>query len=173
MRHYAHSRQRGIGLIELLVVLAIVGIIAYLVVGRGTTARENNSANNAISDMQLFVNAVQKARPDKNYASVTAAEICAHLPAANCNRTTNALSHSGGGAVTVADATIGGQSNGRLTFSGYPATACGPAAGAVADAMTEISIGGTAVKNSTTAFTQAAANAACTASPVAVILSFR
>lgn len=167
------KKQNGIGLVELLIVIAIVGIIAYLAVGRGTTAREGNSSNNALSDMQLFVNGVQKARPDKNYAGLTAAEVCTHMPASNCNRATNALSHSAGGAVTVADTTIGGLSHAQLTFALYPATACGPGTGAVSDGAAEITIGSTPVKNATTAFTQQAANGACGNTPVTVVLAVR
>lgn len=167
------KNQSGIGLVELLIVIAIVGIIAYLAVGRGTNAREGNSSNNALADMQLFVNAVKKARPDSNYAGLTAAEVCTHMPAANCNRATNALSHAGGGAVTVGDSTIGGLSHANITFAGYPATACGPATGAVADGTAEITIGGTPIKNSSTAFTQSAANGACGSAPVTVVLAVR
>ena len=168
-----NKSQTGAGLVELLIGIAIIGIIAYLAVTRGTTAREGNTSNSAVSDMQIFINGVQKARPDKNYAGLAASEVCMHMPRNNCNQATNALSHSAGGAVTVGDSTIGGLSHATITFALYPATACGAASGAVADGVSEISIGGTPVKNATTAFSQQAANGACGSTPSTVVLAVR
>ena len=157
-------KQRGFGLLEVILSLAVIGILSYLVFtifgGASTTASIKRETDN----MAFVASRIPRIFASQgNYAGITTATMITAkaFPDSMAPSGATVVSNSFKGNVTVAPANILGTNDGfAITSAGIPQDACGEIASTSANAFTQIAINGTVVRSLTNPNVQVSATAA-------------
>lgn len=159
------QRQRGFSLIELIVVVAILGLAAAAIISRSASTSQSTNIQTESQNLQSIVGkakSVFAGRPNFNGATTAYMLANGAFPTSMVNG--NNVSHSWNGAVTVAPGA--NPTTLDITYAAIPTAACIEFVSSQSRPYVEVTVAGNAVKNGAqvadTALTQAACESAAT-----------
>jgi type II secretory pathway pseudopilin PulG len=166
-------RQAGISIIEFLAVLALIGVALFFALRNVDRADTNQTTNAFITQMISLSRSVQDTYKFNQYTGMTTSNFIngGNAPTEMVNGAT--LRHQHNGTVALAPANCnGGTANCfTMTAANVPGAACSVALGALHSQLFSITVGTTVVKSGTVAYTQSAANDACNAASVSLVMT--
>ena len=165
------KRQRGFSLIELIVVVAIVGLVAAAVISRSASTQQSTQIQTESQNLQSIVGkakSVFAGRPNFNGATTAFMLANGAFPTSMVNN--NVVTHSWNGAVTVAPGA--NPTTLDITYAAVPTAACIEFVSSQSRPYVEVTVAGTAVKNGAAVADTGATQAACeSAATVPVIFN--
>jgi prepilin-type N-terminal cleavage/methylation domain-containing protein len=160
------KRTAGFSLIELLVALAIIGVLLFFVLRNKDSATNTGLSNAQVTQTSAIVNAlVKKVVTNGDFTGLTTQKAIDSQQLPSDAIKNGAIVNAFNGAITVAAANWGTGTNNAVavTFTGIPGSACKPLVTALSgdNSVVGITVGTTVLKNATTTFSESAAITPC------------
>jgi type II secretory pathway pseudopilin PulG len=174
MKMLSRSKQLGVTIVELSIVLVVVAIVAFGVLRWGKSQIDESKANDESNNIRLVANKVKGYKSNKtNFATLTTAEAAQSggIPEAMVNGTN--INNTVGGSITLAPTTITNPNDAFIiTSNNYSDAVCKGIPAKIDADSAAISINGTNVKAVGGQLNDAGTFAACAAGANSIAVTF-